>query len=291
LNRCPNIGNDAAMEEGNWSDGIRGARRAAGLTQRALAELTGISLQTVRAYERRRRHPSRAHLVAMLDVLRTERGERNRILSEAGFAPDGMALRPPVPDLLFSEDEAAREIERYGWPVFVTDEFARMVGANQPAQRLWRVDLSRELLDPAERNMLTALANPRIADHIANWDEVASVVASVFKGHHRGGEDIEQPSPYFRAVLDRFAAGDARYVSRFAAIWRDAPAPPHKTRWSYEVAWRHPHGLLRFQSFASSANEPDGLAFHDWIPLDGATWAALDHDRAPEGRCAACAPA
>ncbi len=32
---------------------------------------------------------------------------------------------------------------------------------------------------------------------------------------------------------------------------------------------------MRFDCFASSANEGDGLSFQDWIPLDAETWNAL----------------
>jgi transcriptional regulator with XRE-family HTH domain len=264
--------------EKDWSERLRRARRAAGMTQAALGERAAISTQTVRAYESARRHPSRAHLVAMLDALRTERGERNRILEAAGFAPDGLALRPPLGTVRFTSDEAAAEIERYRWPAFVTDEFARLLAANRAAQQLWQVDLAQEQqpLDPAQFNLLTVLANPRFADRLANWEEAMSILASVFKGHHRGPEDIDRPSPNFGAILDRFFAGDARYVSRFMEIWQAAPAPPAKMRWSYPIAWRHAGGILRFHAFASTANEADGLSFHDWIPLDAQTWTALE---------------
>jgi transcriptional regulator with XRE-family HTH domain len=183
------------MDEAAWNDRLRRARRVVGMTQAALAQAAGISMQTVRAYERRRRHPTRPHLVAMLDALRVERGERNTILTSAGFAADGRSLRPPGDDLAFTRAEAGAEVRCYRWPAFVTDEFATVVSANRAAETLWAVDVAEELADAIDRNLLTVLSNPRFADHVLNWEEAVTIVISVFKGHHRGGEDLDHPSP------------------------------------------------------------------------------------------------
>jgi hypothetical protein len=75
----------------------------------------------------------------------------------------------------------------------------------------------------------------------------------------------------------RFLHGEPAYVARFLQLWQTAPAPVVKMRWSYPIVWRRAGGgVLRFHCFASAANEEDGLTFHDWIPLDGITWSALE---------------
>lgn len=195
----------------------------------------------------------------------------------AGFAPDGLSVRPQAPDLMFTREEAAAEIERYAWPAFVADEFMEVVAANRVAQRLWGVDLRYEFTGPLERNLLTVASNPRFADRCLNWDEAVSVMISVFKGHHRGPEDVESPSAYFEAVLQRLLAGDQKRINRFLSLWDEAPPARPKLRWSYPVLWEEPGvGRLRFHCFMSSANEVDGLSFADWIPIDAAGWDALN---------------
>ncbi len=81
----------------------------------------------------------------------------------------------------------------------------------------------------------------------------------------------------FAAILKRFFQGDPAYVARFLDIWQRTPGQPDaKLRWSYRMDWNEPGiGLMRFHGFVSSANEPDGLSFNDWIPLDAATWERL----------------
>lgn len=59
------------------------------------------------------------------------------------------------------------------------------------------------------------------------------------------------------------------------ALWSATPPAGAKVRWEYPVVWRGDTGLLRFLAVVSTANEPKGLAFNDWITLHGATWEAL----------------
>jgi transcriptional regulator with XRE-family HTH domain len=266
--------------EPDWRARIREARLNEGLTQAQLAEFAGLSPSTLRGYERGRRRPTREHLVKMLDVMKLERGGRNQILADAGFAPDGMQLRPHNPDLMFTVEECAVEVQQYAWPAFVMNEWSEVVVANDVAQRLWGVDLRSEFTDAIDRNLLSIASNPRFAERIANWDEAVGVLVAVWKGHHRGAEDIEKPSPYFAAVLERFLNGEPKYIGRFLSLWRDVPGRTPKMRWSYPVVWNDPGaGVMRFKCFASSASEPDGLAFNDWIPLDAETWSALEELR------------
>lgn len=249
------------------------------MTQAALGEAAGLSMQTVRAYERRRRHPTRPHLLAMLDALGVERGERNTILASAGFAGDRHG--PPFgggDHVAFSPTEAAKEIARYQWPAFVTNEHATILAANRAAQALWSLNVSAKRADDAERNLLTVMMTSSLVDCVVNWDEVLTCVISVIKGSRPGGENIDDPSPQFRLVLNRVLAAHAADVARFQDLWHAAPNPPAKTRWSYPIVWRHDDGtVLRFHCFTNAANEADRLAFHDWIPLDGVTWAAVDN--------------
>ncbi|MHB8516146.1 MAG: helix-turn-helix domain-containing protein [Dehalococcoidia bacterium] len=264
------------MSDVEWSEQLHRARRAVGLTQTEVAALAGLSMQTVRAYERRRRHPTRYHLVAMLDALRVPRGERNAILTSAGFAPDD--CRPPsqAPPLAPNSTEAAEETERVPWPAFVVDEFATLLSANRVAQRLWGIEPACELAQPAARSLLAVLSEARLADRIANWDEAFSIVVAVFKGRHPRAEDLDHPDPQARAVLGHIFRGDPQDVARFMRVWHATGARVVRERWSYPIAWRGlSGGMLRFHCLVSAANDDGGLTFHDWIPLDGSAWAAL----------------
>lgn len=160
-----------------------------------------------------------------------------------------------------------------------------MLGANDAAQRLWGVDLRTEFLDDIDRNLLSVATTPRFADRCVNWDEAVTDLFSMFKGPDRGRDDPEQPSPYFRAVLERFLAGDPRYVAKLAALW--ARAEPNrwigKMRLSYRVVWSIPgQGLLHFECLVTVAHHSDSTAFNDWIPTDAATWTALEALKAPD---------
>jgi transcriptional regulator with XRE-family HTH domain len=261
----------------DWSAELKAARKALRLSQAALARLAGVSPATVKAYESRLRRPSRDLLLAILDALRVERKLRDDILTGAGFAPIGPEIGPASHSgYLFTTEEAADYLDGLPWPAFVLDDIMQVVAANVVAQRLWGVDLTREFTGPLERNLLRFAATPRFADHIVNWDELVATGVSVFKGHHFGPESIEAPSPNFALILTQLLAGEPKYANRFLEVWEKTLGRSPKVRWNYPVVWRDNNtGRLRFLATVTTANEPAGLAFNDWVPLDAATWTAL----------------
>ena len=201
----------------DWYRMLARARSRLGVSQADLAARSHVSHASVKAYEEGKRHPSRLYLTAMLDALKIDRVERNLIMAGAGYASDGMSFRPTHDDLTFTVDEAALEIERYHWPAFIVDEMMGVPCANRMAQRLWGVDLDREFLDPIGRNLLSVASNPRFAERCVNLDEILAILVSVWKGHHRGPESVDNPSPFFGAMLERFAERRSR---------RDRPVRP-----------------------------------------------------------------
>ena len=184
---------------------------------------------------------------------------------------------PDRTTLAFTATEAADEVGCYRWPAFVTNEYAMVLAANRATNALWSVDFARSRSAGPERNLLAVISGARFAQCVLNWEEAVTRVISVVKARPGGGEDLDHASPQFKTVLDRVFAGEAGVVARFVELWHRAPASAAKMRWSYPIVWRHDDGrVLHFHCFASAANEADGLTFHDWIPLDGATWSALD---------------
>jgi hypothetical protein len=98
----------------------------------------------------------------------------------------------------------------------------------------------------------------------------------VFKGHYRGGEELERASPYFAAVMVRYGAGDPQFVGRFAELWSETEPLEAKVRLMYAVEWREPDMRpMHFVGIVTTANEHEGLAFNDWIPTDAQTWEEL----------------
>jgi len=265
---------------GQWYEMLAAARTRLDLSQAELAGRAAISLHTLKAYEQGRRHPSVQYLRAVLDALNVDRTERGQILEAAGYAFDWQDLGPDSRDLGFDEASAQAEIDRVAWPCFVTSDFAEVVCANAVVQRLWGVDLRREYTDIHDRNLLSVASNPRFADRCENWDEAVGTLVSMFKGHHRGGEMLDDPSPYFKRVFERFMAGGPKYVARFLRLWETAPPATVQLRWHYPVVWRDPEaGLIDFDCLVTSANLREGWAFNDWIPRDATSWSALERLR------------
>jgi transcriptional regulator with XRE-family HTH domain len=261
-----------------WGDQLRAAREAVGLSRAALAERSGVSGESLRAYETGRRRPTRAGLTAVLDGLALDPATRNTILRDAGFSPDGTWIGQQADQPDHSLEEAVAVIERTAWPMHVNTETFQVLAANQAAQRVWGVDLAVEYPDPIDRNMLAILSTPRFADRILNWDEAMAMAAAMVKGGY-GGTVVEtaEANPYLSAVIERFLEGDPGYVQRFLRIWADTEPHVRKWRFSFPITWARDTGEpLRFEVLVSPANFSDYMTFSDWIPLDATTWQALN---------------
>ncbi len=267
------------MQPTEWHTALSQARAAEHLSQEDLALAAGVSLGTVKSYEQGRRHPSRAGLIAVLDALKLDRRQRNEILAAAGYVPDGPWIGPQNPDYLFSLDEAKAYIDERRWPAAVMNELMEVMAANRLLQAVWGVDLDHELNSPIERNILSVVSLPRFKDQLLNWNEVVAAGIAVFKGHYLGNEaaDPSEWSKYFSAVMQHFAAGDESYLARFLSLWERTEGMTGKIRWQIPVRWKHPTaGLMNFEVVLNTANDPNGLAFADYLPLDAGTWEALE---------------
>lgn len=265
----------------NWPQTLHNTRKALRLSRTDLGRLAGVSSETIKAYELGLRHPTRSLLVSLLDALKIERQARNEILVGAGFAPDGEGLGPGrLPHYMYSPAEAALHVEEMPWPAFVLNEYTEVVAANSLTELLWNIDLEREFPNPLDRSMMAVASNPRFADRVENWDEAMQQAIGVFKGHYRGPEDVENASPYFAQVLERFLSGSPKYAGRLMELWQETPPRDPKVRWEYEVQWNEPGiGLMSFLSVVNTASEPDGLAFNDWIPIGSETWGRFEELR------------
>lgn len=259
------------MTDSGWQTALRALREAMRLNRRQAAALAGVSVETVRAYEVGRRLPSRRTLLALLLALRASRHDRNRILAAAGFREDDRppGVEPAAPDLRF--DEAVADVLASPWPACLCDDVATVLAANPPALRLWEAPAGWEMLHPPDRNLFARLSQPAFGDRVENWDEVASYAIATFKAHYGADAIADGSSPYLAAIVDRFMAGQPRYVQRFARAWASSEPALRKRRFRYPVSWRNRAGeRRRFVVVVSMVNLTDGLFVYDWIPVEAA---------------------
>lgn len=266
-----------------WSLDLRHIREELGLSRNDVSKLSGVSIETIKAYESGRRRPSREMLESILDALNVQAIERNRIVTGAGYVAGATLFPPDVqPDYFFTREQAAAEIERSLWPACVVNDVMDVLAANSIAQLLWDIDFDRELTGLGERNLLSVASTPRFAERVPNWDEAVSTAVAIMK--ERGVDEPEDSGGYFAAVMQNFLKGEPRYVARFLNVWQNTPPSRAKCRWDFPIVWEEPGiGQLNFRVVVNTASEPDGLSFNDWLPLDAQTWEALERLRR-EGR-------
>ena len=260
----------------DWARSLQAARERLGISRARLASLASLSPETVRAYESGRRKPSREGLEAVLRALRLDRWDANQVRHSLGFAADYLRMGQLDPTFMFSLEELPQWMEGIPWPQFVVDENLQIVLANTAAQRVWRVDLEREFPTLQDRSMTKFAAHVRFAGCVLNWEEMVAYAIAIWKGHHLGPESLDHPSPYFDVALRELANGDPQYISRFIDLWQKTEEKTPKVRDRYNVVWQVPgFPPMRFIGLTSSANEWEGLAFNDWVPVDAPSWEVL----------------
>jgi len=271
-----------------WNERLRVARSALGLTRRALATQIGVPSDTLRRWEDGSRRPPESKLLALMAALKVPATDANAILEGAGYRPEP-TLFPNwrFPNYFYSVRELQGAVEEVPWPEFVLDNNVQIVAANRAAQVIWGVDFQAERArrTRAQMNLLGVASDDAFSNRLVNWDECIGVMASVFKGQPRDPESLDTPSAYFNAVLAEFATGSPAFLSRFLKAFAETPAREPKCRWTFRVVWRDDEfGEMNFRGVVSTANERDGLAFNDWVPVDATTWTALENVKARADR-------
>jgi transcriptional regulator with XRE-family HTH domain len=269
-----------AAEDRSWEQLLRAAREQLGISRAELARRASIPSDTLRRWEDGSRHPTELRLRAVLEALKVTGSDANRIFQAAGYEPKP-TLFPNwrFPNYFYTAEELRESVEQVPWPEFVLDNNVELVAANRAAGAVWGVDLTQELArrSKVQLSLLSVASNHHFADRVVNWDEVVATLVAVFKGQPQNPESLDEPSAYFSAVLAEFAAGDPAFLQRLFPVWEATPPMEGKCRWSYRVVWKDPDfGEMRFHCIVSTASEPDGLAFSDWIPRDAGTWEVLE---------------
>ncbi len=263
-----------------WAQKLRAERERLNLSRERLAAIVKVPTATLRRWEDASRRPSEQRLRQLLSALKLSGAPANEILVGAGYRPEP-TLFPNwrYPDYFYTAEQLQTAVEQVPWPEFVLNNNVEVIAANLAVQALWGIDFLEERRERtrAQMSLLSVASAHQFADKLVNWDECVRIIAGVFKGQPQNPESLDTPSAYFNEVLKEFADGDQQFLRRLLEAFAEAAPEEPKVRGSYRVVWRDDDfGELRFLALRSTASEPDGYAFNDWIPLDGETWSRLD---------------
>jgi transcriptional regulator with XRE-family HTH domain len=261
-------------ESFDWRSLIREQRRMHKLSQAEVARRSQISVSAMKAYEGGERHPSRETLEAIIVALGFPVEGANRVLAGAGYAIDMRHILnqryDPRPLEWF-----ASEVERYDWPVLVTNQASDVLAANQAFRRLMGIPVDETLPNP-KWNFLARASDPAFAPRMENWDEAVGFMVGMIKAEQRWEANVERPAPFMINPFQQFLAGDPAYITRMLRLWESAAPVPITTRMSGRVRWRTESGeLLSFTGTMHVADIWQELAWLDWVPDDETTWAYL----------------
>ncbi len=239
-----------------------------------LSACCGVSPESIRSYELGRRHPSRDHLLRLLDCLGADPTTRRSILSGAGFASGagaGANFELSVP-----EKEAIQLLHRRTWPAFLVNHRAEVVAVNEVAEKFLGLPAPRPR--GPRQSILTFATRRAIASKCLNWDAAVIVMIRGFKAGNPQEESLDAPSPSFSKLLEAVCAGDPGLVAQFFELWATMPA------WRgpfagvvYETIWKAGgRQRIRFNCAINCVNAEAGLYFHDWIPADSTSFRLLE---------------
>ena len=103
--------------DATWRYKFKKARKKLGLTRREVAVRSGVSLESVRAYEGGQRNPTKARLIQLLHAIEATTYDANEILEAAGYStPASMFPEEEYPDYFFSIEQLQSEVELVQWP-------------------------------------------------------------------------------------------------------------------------------------------------------------------------------
>lgn len=268
----------------HWREDLRGARKELRLSQRSLADSTGVSLETIRGYESGKRNASTATLERLIAALKIPNAIANEMRESAGFATVKFQFAGERErSFFYTLEELPAAVEETPWPQFVVNDAFEVVAANAWVAALWDIDWEHEraVRSRAQLNLLAVASDHHFADRLKNWDEIIGMFVSVFKAPNPTSYSLDGPTPYFNEVIAEFLNGDPVFLARLLEIWAATEPRESKVRSSYPIVWEDPEfGTMRLRGIITNASYPDALSFNDWIPVDAETWQVLSKVRA-----------
>lgn len=293
---APAMAGDAMAASSSLGRMLRTARRDARMTQRELAEVSGLAEATISAYERGARRPTREHLLAFAYAAQLDTATTNVALRDLGYDPEpsdwalfvtGMDRRNPydrhrhwqAPDewrdaLVWSPAQIEQEVGQHRWPCFVTNQQCEIVVSNRAAQQVLNLRLNRDLPRPEDRHVLRFVLGRYFRDHVANWDDVAdALLPGALSQPFR--DDRTPAAAALRRVMRELRSADPELIGRLTELWRRARPTMLTNRLVIPIQWKHDDSSsLAFNCIASPWGLTGGWAL-DWHPADAATWDRL----------------
>ena len=254
-----------------WSVGLRDLRRSRNLTRDELAARSGLSADSLRSYELRRRRPTRENLSRLLECLDADRSTRNVIFADAGYASDVAIGRYAERGLTTQEAKAV--VRRRTWPTLLMGG-VHILAANDAATRL----LSLDGLHTRRPDAMTQAARRALGHSCENWDELVAGTIGAFKAAVPDEASLDAPSPAFAPLFAAYCVGDPVLVQRFNRLWLATPAfqPTYGGR-TYNVIWRATgRTRIRFEAIVNCVNTVTGLYIHNWIAMDARSHKVLE---------------
>lgn len=256
----------AALSFGEF---LRTLRTTRGLTQRQLAEASGLSTGTVESYEEGRRLPDAPVIDRLAPAMSLSEADHDQLRRAAGLRglPDEFEAalrrgRGPV-------DTIWDEVQATGWVTLVVNERREIVAWNRLANRTSEIDLGS--LTQFQRGLLRMASTPHYDRHLVNWDELIGRLISIFKGE---GSDLSagQSNLWVAAVLDSIGRENPQFLKRIFDLFVSSPTWVEGERNVHRVHWRLDDGTeLRFWGVFADWSNYDGMWAFDWHAADAQT--------------------
>lgn len=172
------------------------------MSQLELGSEADVSPRHISFMESGRSNPSRIMVLHLAETLAMPRGERNRLLTAAGFAPVYAAHDASEPDMEPVIRAVARTLDRHDpYPGMVLDRHWHVVDANRGAVALF------DLMGVGPRpDMLALFVEPDgVRSVVSNWSRVGYYMLSRLRTERAavGGDEI------LDAAIDALAADES----------------------------------------------------------------------------------
>ena len=267
------------MDRSEFAELLRGLRTERGLTQDGLARATGLSTDTIAAYEQGRRAPrNEVSLDQIADAMGLDRLDASDLRRAAGFPArptgllDRMARVRPATSVWDEVDGP--------WPTLIMNERHEIVAWNAMANAVAELDIGT--LPPLHRNLLRMASTKRFDQYLRNWDQIIGNLLRIMKSEGVRVEDPAATPAHFLAIINDImnTPEDAYLLNRVFALWATVEPWPEGSRNVHPIGWRLGDGTeLSFVGVFREWSTFDGLFTFDWHPADAITseWAQRVH--------------
>ena len=285
------IGDDNDADDAGESAGrlLRWARDSTGLTQKQLAEKTGITAGMLTLLEHDKRHLTAEFVERAVMALQMDPALANELRLRAGLDPVASDWTPGViergtrglyfryePDRLHNLLQSTRawlhdHIPERPYPCLSLDETATLL--------CWNDLLAAALPEPLraglrqDANFVDWLLAPASRAAIGDWETAALELLNSLLHHAPGYPQPRCDLPRIVRRLDLLAAADPALHPLLHALTARLSLPASMEWWPIPIALRADDGTpLRYIAALNTWNDYDTLWCLELHPADGTTW-------------------